>query len=196
MQIGVGRSKHDEAWLRWVLPVEDDPQAQAMRQRLVPHPGSLQMQMRGIVHGSKVLATTHGLAGDLAVICAPGPAALRVRTRVETPTVRGAPPCSDRVQLQAHDLSKRLLLRIGAVHAMRDQARWQALPRRAQWLRVEVDPALFRLGLRGRLAGWRLRDGERQGAPACDGQVKTDTELSFPGQPCEVIGTNIPQIRM
>jgi hypothetical protein len=28
----------------------------------------------------------------------------------------------------------------------------------------------------------------------CDGQVKTDTELSNPGQPLEVIGTDIPQI--
>jgi hypothetical protein len=29
---------------------------------------------------------------------------------------------------------------------------------------------------------------------ACDGQVKTDTELSYPGQPLEVMGTDIPQI--
>ena len=32
--------------------------------------------------------------------------------------------------------------------------------------------------------------------PACDGQVKTDTELSYSGQPFEIIRTDIPQIRM
>ena len=30
----------------------------------------------------------------------------------------------------------------------------------------------------------------------CDGQVKTDSELRHPGQPLEVIGTDIPQIRV
>ena len=30
----------------------------------------------------------------------------------------------------------------------------------------------------------------------CDGQVKTDTELSHLGQPLEVMGTDIPQIRV
>jgi hypothetical protein len=30
----------------------------------------------------------------------------------------------------------------------------------------------------------------------CDGQVKTDIELSHPAQPLEVIGTDIPQIRV
>ena len=29
---------------------------------------------------------------------------------------------------------------------------------------------------------------------SCGGQVKTDTELSNPGYPLEVIGTDIPQI--
>jgi hypothetical protein len=29
---------------------------------------------------------------------------------------------------------------------------------------------------------------------SCDGQVKTDTELSYPGQYLDVIGTDIPQI--
>jgi Protein of unknown function DUF262 len=53
---------------------------------------------------------------------------------------------------------------------------------------------------------WELLDGLQRlstiirfigtGQDVCGGQVKTDTELSFPGQPLEVIGTNIPQIRM
>jgi hypothetical protein len=35
-------------------------------------------------------------------------------------------------------------------------------------LRVAVAPRGFRLGLRGVLSRRRLRDGERQSAPACD----------------------------
>jgi hypothetical protein len=38
--------------------------------------------------------------------------------------------------------------------------------------------------------GW-WREGK-----SCDGQVKTDIELSHPAQPLEVIGTDIPQIRV
>jgi hypothetical protein len=168
MQIGIDRSKNDEAWLDGVFPVEEDHQAQATLKRLVPHHGSLQRQMGCIVHRAKVLDTAQGLEVDLAVICAPGPASLRVRTRVEKPTGRIAPPCGARVQRKADDFSTIVLLRLIAVHAMIDHARWQALPRRAPWLLGEVDPALFRLGLRGLLPRWRLRDGERQGAPACD----------------------------
>ena len=152
VKIGIGRSKNDEAWLGWVFPVEEDHHAQATLKRLVPHHGGIQMQMRFIVHGSKLLETVQGLELDLAVICAPGPASLRVRTSIEKPTVRIAPQFGDRVQLKADDFIKIFLLRIVAVHAMIDNVRWQAMPMRAQLLRVEVDPALFRLGLRGLLA--------------------------------------------
>jgi hypothetical protein len=168
MKSGLGRSKNDEAWLDGVCPVEEDPQAPATLKRLVPHHGRIQRQLWCIGHRAKVLATAQGLEVDLAVIVAPGPASLRVRTRVEQPPVRIAPPCGDGVQLTADDFIKLLLLRLIAVHAMRDHARWQARPRRAPWLRGEVDPALCRLGLRGLLSRWRLRDGARQGAPACD----------------------------
>ena len=166
MKIGIGRSKNDEAWLSWVFPVEDDHHAQATLKRLVPHHGGIQMQMRFIVHGSKVLDTAQGLEVDLAVIFAPGPASLRVRTSVEKPTVRVAPQFSDRVQLKVDDLIKIFLLRIVAVHAMIGDAGWQAMPMRAQLLLVEVDPALFRRGLRG-LPRWvasaRRRASRRTG---------------------------------
>jgi len=37
---------------------------------------------------------------------------------------------------------------------------------------------------------------EEIGKVSCDGQVKSDTALSRAGQSLEVIGTNIPQLRM
>ena len=45
---------------------------------------------------------------------------------------------------------------------------------------------------------WRhyLRQFDALHKAICGGQVKTDTELSFPGQPLEVIGTNRPPIRL
>ena len=58
--------------------------------------------------------------------------------------------------------------KVVAIHARLGDARWQAMPMRTQWLRGEVDPGCFRLGLRGVLSWRRLRDGERQSAPACD----------------------------
>jgi hypothetical protein len=50
---------------------------------------------------------------------------------------------------------------------MRGDARWQAMPMLAPWLLVEIDPGLFRLGLRGLLSRRRLRNGQRESAPAC-----------------------------
>src|SRR3989442_10874421 len=47
-------------------------------------------------------------------------------------------------------------------------ARRQAMPMRAQLLRVEVDPSFVLLGLRSVLPRRRLRNGERESAPACD----------------------------
>src|SRR5262245_2531783 len=168
MQIGIGRSKNDEAWLGWVFPVEEDHNAQATLKRFVPHHGGIQMQMRFIVYDSKVLETAQSLEVDLAVIFAPCPASLRVRTNIEKPTVRIAPQFGDRVQLETNDFIQIFLLRIVAVHAMIDNARWQAMPMRAQLLLVEVDPALSRLGLRSLLSRRRLRDGEGESTSACD----------------------------
>ena len=41
MEIGIGRGQHDEAWLGWVFPVEEDHHAPATLKRLVPHHGSI-----------------------------------------------------------------------------------------------------------------------------------------------------------
>ena len=41
MESGLGRGQHAEAWLGWVCPVEEAPQAPATLKRLVPHPGRL-----------------------------------------------------------------------------------------------------------------------------------------------------------
>jgi hypothetical protein len=60
------------------------------------------------------------------------------------------------------------LLRIVAVSTGLGDTRRQAMPRLAQWLRVEGDPGFFRLSLCGCLARRRLRTGESANAPACD----------------------------
>src|SRR5215468_1765104 len=66
------------------------------------------------------------------------------------------------------EVTPRETVGIVAVHAMRGDARRQAMPMLVQLLRVEVDPRVVRLGLRGFLSRRRLRHGERQSAPACD----------------------------
>src|SRR4029434_10111823 len=60
------------------------------------------------------------------------------------------------------------LLRIVAIYAMIGDARRQAMPMRTQLLPIEVDPGFFRLSLCGVLARRRLRNGERESAPAGD----------------------------
>jgi hypothetical protein len=124
MRSGVGRSQNDDAWLGWVFPVEEDHKAQAKLKRLGPHHGGIQMQMRCTVHSAKVRETAQRLEVDLAVICAPCPAALRGRTSVAKPTVRLAPPCGERVQRKADDFRKLFLRRLIAVHALIAKARW------------------------------------------------------------------------
>src|SRR6478672_5428478 len=124
--------------------------------------------MRLICSCAEVLETAQVLEVDLPSIFAPCPTALRVRTGVEKPAVGVAPQCGDGMQIEADDCIHIFLLRIVAVHAMISDARWQAMPMLVQLLRVEVDPRVVRLGLRGFLSRRRLRDGERQSAPACD----------------------------
>ena len=136
-------------------------------QRLVPHYGGIQVQMRFIFPGTEVLETAHGLEVDLTVILAPCPASLWVRTGLEKPAVGVAPQLGDRVQLEADDFIHILFLRLGAVHAMIGDAWRQAMPMLAQLLRVEIDPGLFRLSRRGLLSRRRLRNGQRESAPAC-----------------------------
>ena len=72
------------------------------------------------------------------------------------------------MQIEADNFINIFLLRLVAVHAMLGDARRQAMPMLVQLLRVAVDPRVVRLGLRGLLSRRRLRDGERQSAPACD----------------------------
>src|SRR5215472_8422418 len=148
--------------------VEFYQHTQATLQRLVPHHGGIQVQMRGIFHGAEVLETTQGLEVDLAVIFAPCPTALWVRPSVEKPTVRVAPQLGDRVQIETDDGINIFLLRIVAVHAMIGDARRQAMPMLAQLLRVEVDPGFFQLSLSGFLSRRRLGDGQGKSAPVGD----------------------------
>ena len=139
-----------------------------MLKRLVPNHSGIQVQMRVIFPCSEVLETAQGLEVDLAIIFAPGPTALRVRTGIEKQAVGVAPQLGDRVQIEADDFINILLLRIVAVHAMIGDARWQAMPMLAQLLRVEVYPGFFPLGLRGILSRRRLRDSQSESTPACD----------------------------
>ncbi len=72
------------------------------------------------------------------------------------------------MQIEADDFINIFLFRIVAVHTMILDTRWQAMSMRTQLLLGEVDPRVFRLRLGGFLSRRRLRDGERQSAPACD----------------------------
>src|SRR5262249_2110029 len=76
----------------------------------------------------------------------------RVRTSIEKHAVGVAPQFGDGMQIEADDCINIFLLRIVAVHAMIGDARRQAMPMRVQLLRVEVDPRVVRLGLRGFLS--------------------------------------------
>ena len=72
------------------------------------------------------------------------------------------------MQIEADDFINIFLLRLVAIYTMIGDARRQAMSMRTQLLFVEVDPRVFRLGLRGFLPRRRLRDGERQSAPTCN----------------------------
>jgi hypothetical protein len=168
IQLWSSRAQNDETPLGRVFPVEEDHQAQATLKCFVPHHGSIQMPMWFFCPGSEVLERAQGLDVNRSIICAPGPTALRVWTGGETPAVGLVPACSDGVPIEADHFIQVLLLRLPAIHAMRGDARRQALPMRTPWLRGEVAPGVFRLGLRGLLSRRRLRDGERESAPACD----------------------------
>src|SRR5215510_13563766 len=168
IQTRISRAQNDETWLGRVFPIEEDHQAQATLQRLVPHHGGIQMHMRFLWPRAEVLEPVQGLEVDLAIIFTPCPTSLRMRTGVEKHAVSVAPQFGDRVQLEADDFINICLLRIVAVHTMIVDARRQAMPMLTQLLRVEVDPGFFRLSLYGVLSRRRLRDGERQSAPACD----------------------------
>src|SRR5215510_375067 len=168
IQIRISRAQNDETRLGRVFPIEEDHQAQATLQRLVPHHGGIQMHMRFLWPRAEVLEPVQGLEVDLAIIFTPGPTALRVRTGVEEPAVRVASQFGDGVQLEADDFINIFLLRIVAVHTMIVDARRQAMPMRTQLLRIEVDPGFFPRSLDGCLSRRRLRTGERESAPACD----------------------------
>jgi hypothetical protein len=168
MQSRIRRASNNETRLGWVFPVPAYHKTPATLQRLGPYDGGIQVQMWLIFACPEVLDTAPIWAIDLPSICAPGPTALRVRTGGEQPAGGGAPQCGDRLPLEADDFIKILRLRVVAIPAMGGDARRQAMPMRAPWLLVEVDPRVFRLGLRGVLSRRRLRDGERQSAPACD----------------------------
>src|SRR5262245_21023354 len=161
IQLWISRAQNNKPWLGWVFPVEEHHQAQATPKRLVPHHGGIQMQMRFLFHSSEVLETAQVLEVDFPVILPPCPATLRVWPSVEKPAVGIAPQFGDGVQIKSHDFSNIFLLRIVAVHTMIFDARRQAMSMRTQLLRVEVDPGLFLLGLRGVLSRRRLRDRER-----------------------------------
>src|SRR5215831_10002349 len=168
IQLRISRAQNDETRLGRVFPVQKHHKTQAPLQRLVPHDGGIQVQMRLLCSGAEILETASVLEVDLSVILALCPASLWVRTGVEKYAVGVAPQLGDRVQTEADDCINIFLLRIVAIHAMIGDARRQAMPMRAQLLRVEVDPSFVLLGLRSVLPRRRLRGGERKSAPACD----------------------------
>src|SRR5688572_4902498 len=168
IQLRISGAQNDETRLGWVFPVQENHKTQAPLQRLVPHDGGIQVQMRLIFSCAEVLETAQVLEVDLPSIFAPCPTALRVRSGVEKPAVGVAPQFGDGVQIEADDFINIFLLRIVAIHAMIGDARRQAMPMRTQLLRVEVDPGFFWLSLGSFLSRRRLRDGECESAPTCD----------------------------
>src|SRR6266702_5912508 len=168
VQIRISRAQHDETRLGWVFPVQEHHQAQAPLQRLVPHDGGIQVQMRLLFSCAEVLETAQVLEVDLPSIFAPGSPSLWVRTGVEKQAVGVAPQAGDRVQIETDDFINIFLLCIVAIHTMIDDSRRQAMPMRTQLLLVEVDSGFFRRSWQGLLSRRRLRHGERKSAPACD----------------------------
>jgi len=168
IQSRISRAQYDETRLGRGFPIEEDYNTQATLQRLVPHHGGIQMHMRFLWPRAEVFKPVQGLEVDLPIIFTPCPTALGVRTSVEKPAVRVAPPFGDGMQIEPDDFINIFLLRVVAVHTMILDARRQAMPMRAQLLLVEVDPGCFQLSPYGCLSRRRLRRSERKSAPACD----------------------------
>src|SRR5262245_16937035 len=99
VQLRISRAQNNATRLGWVFPVQEHHQAQAPLQRLVPHNGGIQVQMRLLCSCTEVLETAQVLEGDLPSICAPGSPSLWVRTGVEKQAGGGAPQAGDRVQI-------------------------------------------------------------------------------------------------
>src|SRR5919108_935307 len=168
IQFRISRSQNDETRFGWVFPVQEHHNTPATLQRLVPHDGGIQVQMRLIFSCAEVLETAQVLEVNLPSIFASCPTALRVRSGVEKHAVGVAPQFGDRMQIEANNFINIFLLRIVAIYTMVGDARRQAIPMRTQLLLVEVDPGFFRLRLCGVLSRRRLRNSERESAPACD----------------------------
>src|SRR5919198_4672378 len=96
IQFRISRAQNDKTRLGWVFPVQEHHKTQATLQRLVPHDGGIQVQMRLLFSCAEVLETAQVLEVDLPSIFAPGPTALGVRTSVEKPAVGVAPQFGDR----------------------------------------------------------------------------------------------------
>ena len=116
VQIRISRAQNDETRLGWVFPVQEHHKTQATLQRLVPHDGGRQVEMRLIFSCAEVLETAQVLEVDLPVILPPCPAALRVRPSVEKPAVGVAPQCGDGVEIKANDFINIFLLRIDLLY--------------------------------------------------------------------------------
>jgi len=91
VQIRISRAQYNEPRLGRVFPVEEHHQAQATLQRLVPHDGAIQVQMRLICSWAEVLEMAQVLEVHLPSIFASCPTALRVRSGVEKHAVGIAP---------------------------------------------------------------------------------------------------------
>ena len=152
MQLRISGAQHDETWLGRVFPIQENYKTQATLQRLVPHDGGIQGQMRLIFACAEVLETAQVLAVDLPSLLAPCPTALRVQSGVEKHAVGVAPQFGDGGQMAGNDFINVFLLRLVAIYAMIGEARRQAMPMRTQLLPIEVNPGFFRLSLGGVLS--------------------------------------------
>ena len=116
IQLRISRAQNDETRLGRVFPVQENNKTQAMLQRLVPHDGGIQVQMRLIFSCAEVLETAQVLEVDLPSIFAPCPTALRVRSGVEKQAVGVAPQFGDGVQIEVDDFINIFLLRIDLLY--------------------------------------------------------------------------------
>src|SRR5207247_8270816 len=97
IQLRIRRAQNDETRLGRVFPVQEHHKTQATLQRLVPHYGGIQVQIRLIFSCAEILETAYVVDIDLPSICAPCPTALLVRTGVEKQAVGVAPQFGDRM---------------------------------------------------------------------------------------------------
>ena len=94
-----------------LFPIDKHHHAQLALEGDMPDQGGIELDMVSLLQGAEVLTAAQVLKGDLAVVFAPAPATLRIRSGIEKHTVGVAPQFRDGMQIERHHLIDVLLLR-------------------------------------------------------------------------------------